>query len=321
MVKGKYFLLIISVFGLSNCLDSEKQEPVPFRKIYQCKFTDMPPIIDGNLSEETWSQASWSEYFVDIEGEKRPKPYYNTKIKMLWDAENLYIAAQMEEKHIWGYVLEKNVPVFKYGNDFEVFIDPDRDHHNYYELELNVLNTIWELTLEKPYRNGGPAIDPTNLEGLRTAVAYDGTPNNPSDIDSSWSVEIAIPFEDLYNYRKEFTRVLPHPKPMIGEKWGINFSRVHWDHEILEDQYKQVPNQPEYNWVWSPQGEINMHAPEHWGIVVFGKDEPKSIDFQEERVRQYVMLVYKAQKSLYKWSKRYSNHIEDLELSNLSPDC
>ena len=26
---------------------------------------------------------------------------------------------------------------------------------------------------------------------------------------------------------------------------------------------------PEHNWVWSPQGEINMHIPEMWGIVRF----------------------------------------------------
>jgi hypothetical protein len=26
---------------------------------------------------------------------------------------------------------------------------------------------------------------------------------------------------------------------------------------------------PEDNWVWSPQGEINMHIPEMWGHVQF----------------------------------------------------
>jgi hypothetical protein len=31
----------------------------------------------------------------------------------------------------------------------------------------------------------------------------------------------------------------------------------------------KVPNTNEDNWVWSPQGLINMHVPEMWGRVRF----------------------------------------------------
>ena len=31
------------------------------------------------------------------------------------------------------------------------------------------------------------------------------------------------------------------------------------------------PNLPEDNWVWSPQGAINMHLPERWGRLRFHK--------------------------------------------------
>ena len=30
---------------------------------------------------------------------------------------------------------------------------------------------------------------------------------------------------------------------------------------------------PEYNWVWSPQGKINMHIPENWGYLIFNDYE------------------------------------------------
>lgn len=30
-------------------------------------------------------------------------------------------------------------------NDFEVFLDPDGDNHNYYEIEINAHNTVWDL--------------------------------------------------------------------------------------------------------------------------------------------------------------------------------
>ena len=60
--------------------------------------------------------------------------------------------------------------VIYHDNDFEVFIDPDGDNHLYYELEINALGTEWDLLLVKPYRDGGPAVNAWDIQGLRTAV-------------------------------------------------------------------------------------------------------------------------------------------------------
>jgi hypothetical protein len=61
----------------------------------------------------------------------------------------------------------------------------------------------------------------------------------------------------------------PVPRPLPGESWRVNFSRVEWQVETAGKAYKKVPGKPEDNWVWSPQGLINMHVPEHWGYVTF----------------------------------------------------
>ena len=58
-----------------------------------------------------------------------------------------------------------------------------------------------------------------------------------------------------------------HPRP--GDSWRVNFSRVEWQSEGSGKQYRKVPGKAEDNWVWSPQGLINMHVPEHWGYVAF----------------------------------------------------
>ena len=113
---------------------------------------------------------------------------------MLWDNQFLYVYAQLQEPHVWGTLTKKNSIIF-HDNDFEVFIDPESSGENYYEFEMNALNTIWELTLVKRYTKGGPAILGTNLPGLMSAVRIDGSLNDPSDIDRSWSVEIAFPFK------------------------------------------------------------------------------------------------------------------------------
>jgi hypothetical protein len=38
--------------------------------------------------------------------------------------------------------------------------------------------------------------------------------------------------------------------------------------QAVEGKYVKQPGR-EDNWVWSPQGAINMHLPEHWGFVRF----------------------------------------------------
>ena len=181
---------------------------------------------------------------------------------MLWDDQCLYIAAELEEPHIWATLRERDEIVFN-DNDFEIFIDPDGDSENYVEIELNALGTIFDLLLKRTYRNGGPAVHAWNVPGLRTAVAIDGTLNDPLDRDQSWSIEAAIPWETFAGLTS--VRVPPE----TGDVWRMNFSRVEWDHEIHQGKYSRVPGRAENNWVWSPQGEINMHIPERWGKVTF----------------------------------------------------
>ena len=113
--------------------------------------------IDGNLDEPSWQRADWTEPFVDIEGERRPVPSLQTRAKMLWDDEYLYIAADLEEPHVWATIAMRDATIYQ-ENDFEVFIDPDGDTHQYYEFEINALGTEWDLLMIKPYRDGGPYI-------------------------------------------------------------------------------------------------------------------------------------------------------------------
>ncbi len=181
---------------------------------------------------------------------------------MLWDDQYLYIAAELQEPHVWATLTAHDSVIF-HDNDFEVFIDPNGDTLNYYEFEINALNTSWDLLLDKPYRFGGKADNSWNIPGLKTAVAINGTLNNPADIDKGWTVEIAFPWKAFAERAGTAT------PPNAGNTWRINFSRVEWKHEVIGGQYRVMPNTKEDNWVWSPQGTINMHIPEHWGYVRF----------------------------------------------------
>lgn len=234
---------------------------------YAVVRTDVPPVIDGQI-DDCWSAAPWSSDFVDIEGDAKPTPRFRTRVKMFWDDRCLYVLAELQEPHVWGTLTERNSIIFQ-DNDIELFLDPDGDRLHYYELEVNALNTVMELALDKPYVDGGNYRFVT-LEGLQTAVAVRGTLNDPRDEDAGWTVEIALPFASLATV----ARGVATP-PAEGDTWHANLSRVQWAHRIVNGQYVKVPKgeRPEENWVWAPTGVIDMHRPERWGRLIFaGRD-------------------------------------------------
>ncbi len=229
---------------------------------YRCMRAHRPRQIDGAIDKGFWVDAIWSDDFVDIEGDKKPHPRHRTRIKMLWDDDGLYIAAALQEPHLWATLTERDSIIF-HDNDFEVFLDPNGAGVMYAELEINALNTVWDLLLVKPYRDGGPALHGWQIKGLETAVRLRGTLNDPSDLDDGWDVEIFMPWSGL----KEIC-VCDCP-PKAHDQWRINFSRVQWDLEVVDGAYQKIEGRPEHNWVWSSQGVIDMHQPEHWGILEF----------------------------------------------------
>jgi hypothetical protein len=205
-------------------------------------------------------------------------------------------------------LIEHDSVIFQ-DNDFEVFIDPDGDNHEYYELEINALNTTWDLRLVKPYRDGGPALNEWEIPGMRTAVRIDGTLNDPSDTDRGWSVTLALPWAALGEYARR-----PAP-PGDGDQWRINFSRVEWDVEVIDGVTHKIPNRPEHNWVWSPQGVIDMHRPEHWGHVQFSTAPPGTEAFRPDLslpARQTLIRLYYAQKTYRETNGRWAALLSDL---------
>ncbi|MCX6597303.1 MAG: carbohydrate-binding family 9-like protein, partial [Acidobacteria bacterium] len=145
-------------------------------KQYVCRQAVTPVKIDGLLSDPAWRSAPWTDLFVDIEGDLKPRPRFRTRAKMLWDERYFYIAAELEEPDVWGTLTKHDSVIFQ-DNDFEVFIDPDGDTREYYEFEINALNTTWDLFLPRKYKDGGKAVDSWEIPGLLSAVHVDGTLN------------------------------------------------------------------------------------------------------------------------------------------------
>jgi len=241
-----------------------------------------PSAIDGDVFKPEWERVPWSTPFVEIRGEadappgSGPTAAQETRMKMMWDDEYLYIAAVMDVAAgdpIIAKFKERNSPIFHTDSDFEVFIDPAGCCHSYKELELNAINTVWNLMLTKVYAEGGKEIsgriakpgDPDYYEvkAQKTATRITKGALESPGAPAQWVCELAMAHRDTLE------QVPVATTPAIGAHWRINFSRVEEKGQI--------------NWVWSPQvrwhardqryeGDVNMHAPDSWGYVVFADE-------------------------------------------------
>ena len=277
---------------------------------YICYRTADAPVIDGRLDDLCWRQTNWNAPLADIMGQDKPHARFRTLVKMRWDTTNLYLAAELEEPHVWANLTERDSVIFR-NNDFEFMIDPDGNGHDYCEVEINALNTVWDLFLHHPYRDGRGAADTSwNIEGMRTAVAVNGTLNDPSDLDIGWTIEIAIPWEALAN-----TGTFSIPRQ--GDQWRMNFYRAQWNHTVENGVYQRVASEYASSWVWSPIGVNMVHCPEKWGYVQFSELTPGADRFIPDptaEARLALYTVFYAQREYNIANGSFAGSLEDLML-------
>ncbi len=271
---------------------------------YVCARSRCSPEINGDLQKPFWQDAPWTRDFLDIEGsENRPLPRKRTRAKMLWDEQHLYIAAELEEDCAFATLTERDSVMYD-DNDFEIFLDPLGTTHEYAEIELNALGTVWDLFLTKPYRDGGTPMNGFDIKGLQVAIQVDGGLNNPKVPTRRWCVEMAIPWAGLY-INTDGTNHAIHA-PEVGSWWRMNFSRVQWRTEVQEGRItKQIDPETqrpyrEDNWVWAPTGVINIHYPELWGYVFFQGGQPLAGALPSgEREKWRLRTLYYRQRAYY----------------------
>ncbi len=176
------------------------------------------------------------------------------------------------------------------------------------------------FTFIKPYRDTkNAAVNNWDYKGLKTAVSIYGTINNPNDKDSCWTVEVAFPWQSF----KEIAEVNAPPKDK--DQWRLNFSRVEWKTEVKDGKYfKQInpstnKNYPEDNWVWSPQGVVNMHYPEMWGFIQFsdkavGSNKVSFVENKDEAAKWYLRMIYYKERNYFEAHGKFTKNLENLGL-------
>lgn len=301
-------------------LPAVKEPPIPFAPPHTvCRRSRMPypGMPNGRLDKPFWDQAQPITDFRDIEGDGKPPPLKNTEVRMLWDADYLYIGALLWDDTIWANVSGRDEIIFA-DNDFEVFLAPKHTTHRYYELEINAMNTVWDLLMEKPVRDMVHRINAWDIAGLKSAVYIDGRLNDTAADNRFWSLELLIPWAPLREGEPD--QIQPaHVVPNVGEVWRLNFSRVEYQVDAVGGRYQKRADAktgrplPEFNWVWAPTGVIDIHMPELWGYLVFGDEDTRFAPPPDEDVAWQLRRLFYRQRNYGAANGHYTTSFEELK--------
>jgi hypothetical protein len=80
---------------------------------------------------------------------------------------------------------------------------------------------------------------------------------------------------------------------------------------------------PEDNWVWSPQGAVDMHMPERWGFMQFSGDPaggpPEAfVEDPNERVKWALRRLYYRQRAYRAARGQYASDLEALQAGEIT---
>ena len=185
--------------------------------------TEADPLMeslntDGILDESCWSLTTG---ISSLETDTRGTPAEEeNSIKILYDRDYIYIGVKGEEVNPSGLSASAygDLPLVFGDDDFEIFLDTNRDLKTFYRLMVNPKGTVL---------CSGP-------DGL-FSFSFDVKTYTGEDF---WSAEFKIPFEQI--------KAEP---PRKGDEWGFNFRRHRQQAEPAQRDWSKMrnfPYQPQY---------------------------------------------------------------------------
>ena len=210
--------------------------------------------IDGKLDESAWNKAVEASLTETNTGKAVP---LKSTVKVLWDDEYLYVGFYCEDPDAWATITEEDGPLW--GEEVvELFIDPDGNGSNYYEHEINPINVKVDLFVINAGKERKGKIEgwfDWDFKGLKSEVFVDGDGKNEGTKDKYWVVEVAVPFEDLWE--------TPHNPPQDGDMWRMNLYRI--------ERGKSDDKSDDWYAAFNPTKRGSFHTPWEFGKFYFKK--------------------------------------------------
>ena len=199
-MPSKNIVLLIFLFCSVSSIAQNSQENT--RKIYQTRFTNEPPKIDGILDDPTWENVPAAKNFVMLEpGDGDPIPEsHQTEVKLLYDNEAIYIAAYLYEENP-----ERILNQYTQRDNLE--------QAEFFLIDLNTYDDGQNQTRFIVTSTGTQADAKMNAdsEDYSYNVVWD---SDVSHDENGWYVELKIPYAALRFPEKQ------------QQEWGLQFGRT-----------------------------------------------------------------------------------------------
>jgi hypothetical protein len=226
----------------------------------ECRFAAVAPVIDGSGTDEIWKSAQRIDQFSLPWLQEQNRPASTpTSAALLWDTDNLYFVAEMQDKDLFADITKRDGDLW--NNDvFELFFKPSEVKPGYYEFEVNPHGAVLDIFLPHKGVDARKHFE-TEPFHVDVKIALRGTLNKHQDVDQGWSVEGRIPWKD-------FSPTGGVPK--AGDRWTYALCR--YDYSTADLTAPELSTSAPLKSSISP----SFHLIEDYAPLVFVGPTPKS---------------------------------------------
>ncbi|NNE01648.1 MAG: carbohydrate binding family 9 domain-containing protein [Eudoraea sp.] len=209
---GLFFIYIIPM-----AISAQDSTSIVPTRIYTTRplISELPPVIDGILDDQAWHLAKWDGEFVEWQPDENTKPSQQTKFKILYDKNFLYVAYRCYDSV--PSKIEKRLTRRDgfAGDRVAIVIDSYHDKRTAFSFSTTVAGVKGDEFVSE---NGA------NWDDSWNPIWYTAT-----NIDSEgWTAEAKIPFSQLkFGKAKE-------------QVWGLQVTRLLFREEE-RSVWKRVP--------------------------------------------------------------------------------
>ena len=161
-----------------------------------------PLTVDGVLDDPVYDQVPAAAGFLQQEPNEGAPASESTRVWVLYDADSLYIAAELEEEHperLMASEMRRDHRSIGWNDSFQIVLDTFYDRRNGFLFHTNALGALFDAQVTDERNTNS---DWNTVWWVKSQVVEEG-----------WTVEIRIPFRSL-RYSAGGAQL-----------WGINFQR------------------------------------------------------------------------------------------------
>ena len=184
-----------------------------------------PLTVDGVLDDPVYDQVPAADGFTQQEPDEGSPVSESTRVWVLYDADSLYVAAEMEQQHpelLMANEMRRDNRNIGWGDSFSVILDTFYDRRNGVLFHTNASGALYDAQVT----------DERNTNADWNTVWW----VNTQRLDDGWTVEMRIPFRSLRYaaggaqlWGINFRRLIKHrnersfltPTPQAYNRWGL----------------------------------------------------------------------------------------------------